>query len=61
MKHDPCLWASQRGTKGRSALNCIADALAMDALIQGIASDTFILSRFPFEDVRVSLGENKLT
>ena len=42
-------------------LNCLVDILADEALLAAIQSNQFILTQFPFEQVRIYIGEKKLT
>ena len=40
-------------------VNCEADALAKYALCAAVASNEFIVSKFPFEDVKLKLNNKK--
>jgi hypothetical protein len=42
-------------------LNCLVDILADEALLAAIQSNQFILTQFPFEQVRICIGHKKLT
>ena len=42
-------------------LNVIADQLAKDVLISAIATDNFTSPKFPFESVRITLNDKKVT
>jgi len=42
-------------------LNCIADRLASEALVKAVASNTFISSCSPFEDLRLLVNGIKVT
>ena len=42
-------------------INCVADSLADEALLQALRSNNFISNSFPFEEVREFIGVKQLT
>ena len=42
-------------------MNCKADGMAEEILLEGVSNQEFITSEFPFEDVRIHVGGAKVT
>ena len=42
-------------------MNCKADGLAEESLLEGVSTQEFISSKFPFEDIRMYVGGKKIT
>jgi hypothetical protein len=59
--HTDSKYKRRRAISEKEAMNQVVDVDAKAALVDGILTNQFILSRFPFETIRIYAGAKKLT